>query len=144
MARFRVSLRGIFVDRKETAAQVQPIMRRVLHKLTRRTSELAKEKAPVKTGRLKASVHEEADRLRGEMTVTGGVSADTPYALFVHQGTRPHLIRATHATSLRFFWPRTQRVEHFKYVHHPGTKPRPFLRDAAETAAATDSDIKHD
>jgi HK97 gp10 family phage protein len=143
MARFRVTLRGVTVNRKETAAQVQPIIRRVLHKLTRRTTELAKEKAPVKTGALKTSIREDADHLRGEMTVEGGVSANKPYAIFVHEGTRPHMIYARRAPALRFFWPRTQRVERFKYVHHPGTKPRPFLRDAAEQAAATDDDIHH-
>jgi HK97 gp10 family phage protein len=144
MARFRVVLRNITVNRKELAAQAQPIMRRVYHKLTRRTVENAKVEAPVKTGRLRASIKEEAEHAFGEMSVRGGVSANTPYALFVHQGTRPHFIYARRASALRFFWPRVGRVVYFKHVHHPGTKPRPFLLHAAEEAAATDSDIKHE
>jgi HK97 gp10 family phage protein len=144
MARFRVSFRGVTVNRKELAAQAQPILRRVYHKLARKTVDNAKVEAPVRTGRLKASIREDPEHTHGEMSVLGGVSASTPYALFVHQGTRPHIIRAVHATNLRFFWPRTGRVERFKYVHHPGTKARPFLTEAAERAAATDDDIKHD
>jgi hypothetical protein len=143
MARFRVVLRNIFVDRKETAAQVQPIIRRVYHKLTRKTVENAKVRAPVHTGALKASIKEDAEHAHGEMSVLGGVSADRPYALYVHQGTKPHIIRARRVSALRFFWPRTERVEHFRYVHHPGTKPRPFLTEAARAAAAEDPDIKH-
>jgi HK97 gp10 family phage protein len=149
MARFRVVLRNIFVDRKETEVQAQPIMRRVLRKITRSTAEKAREKAPVKTGGLKASIREDTDHQRTPMSVEGGVSADKPYAIYQELGTGLHgprrakyPIRAVNAESLRFFWPRTGRVERFKSVMHPGVKPRHFMRDALYDAVAEDDDIK--
>ena len=50
MARFQVVLRNITVNRKELAAQVQPIVRRVYHRLTRKTVENAKVDAPAPDG----------------------------------------------------------------------------------------------
>lgn len=48
--------------------------------------------------------------------------ADTPYASFVREGTRPHIIRAKPGKKLRFFWPVTNRVMYLPKVNHPGTK----------------------
>lgn len=79
----------------------------------------------------------------------------TPYAIFVESGTRAHLIRpkeghgfegplkegqsrraiddiGTHRVALRWF---TNGSVHFaRVVHHPGTLPRPFMREARDAA----------
>jgi hypothetical protein len=52
------------------------------------------------------------------------VTADTPYALAHHRGTRPHLITG----DLKFTT--HGKTVHTRVVHHPGTKGNPFLRDA--------------
>jgi hypothetical protein len=52
------------------------------------------------------------------------VTADTPYALAHHRGTRPHLITG----DLKFV--SHGKTVHTRIVHHPGTKGNPFLRNA--------------
>lgn len=52
------------------------------------------------------------------------VTADTPYALAHHRGTRPHLITG----DLKF---RSHgETVHARVVHHPGTRGNPFLSGA--------------
>lgn len=53
-------------------------------------------------------------------------SAD-PVAVFVHEGTQPHIIRARNAPLLVFFWKRVGRVVSFRQVNHPGNQPNRFL-----------------
>lgn len=88
-----------------------------------------------RTGRLRRSI------LRGPITGsfdsgsltidllaggTGGVS----YALAVHEGTKPHDIHARHRKALR--WVSGGGFIFARSVRHPGTRPRPFMREAAE------------
>lgn len=58
------------------------------------------------------------------------VGAEDPIALFHHEGTEPHVIRARRAPRLVFFWPRVGRVVYFRQVNHPGTRPNRFLTNA--------------
>ena len=61
------------------------------------------------------------------------ITANTPYALAHHRGTRPHLITG----DLKF---RTHgKTVHTHVVHHPGTKGNPFLRDALPAFMAAPS-----
>jgi hypothetical protein len=53
-------------------------------------------------------------------TVTG----DTRYAYYHHRGTKPHIITG----SLEFR--SGGRMVHTRMVHHPGTRPNPFLSRA--------------
>jgi hypothetical protein len=55
------------------------------------------------------------------------VGSSKPYALFVHNGTRPHLIVPRRSTVL-VFWSGGGTV-FSRRVHHPGTAPNPFLVD---------------
>ena len=57
----------------------------------------------------------------------GHVIAVPKHALFVHNGTKPHVIKAKRAPYLVFFWHRVGRVVSFKSVNHPGTPADPFL-----------------
>jgi len=52
------------------------------------------------------------------------IEAHTRYAWYHHQGTKPHVITG----DLKFR--SGSRITHARVVHHPGTKPNPFLRDA--------------
>lgn len=52
--------------------------------------------------------------------------ADAPYAQYVIEGTRPHVIRATNRRSLSFYWPKMGGQAFFKSVNHPGNAPNPF------------------
>lgn len=84
---------------------------------------LAAARAPVDTGTLRASIHTDGAKISGfsvtAKVATGGEAND--YAVFVHEGTGPHIIR-----------PRNGRFLHFgdtftTIVHHPGTHATKFL-----------------
>lgn len=102
----------------------------------------AQSATPVETGTLKASIH--AGDVRGSgasvsiRVSTGGEANE--YAIFVHEGTGPHIIRAKNGKALSF------NGILVKSVHHPGTKAtkflegplianRPFYREAIARAA---------
>lgn len=51
------------------------------------------------------------------------------YAHFVERGTKPHWIKPKKAKSLFFAGLRRE------VVHHPGARPKPFLRPAADSEA---------
>lgn len=109
-----------------------------------RTIAGAKAKVPRKTGHLARSiVPGPVDR------DTAVVIARTPYAAAVEFGSKPHDIRPKDRQALR--WPAkgatrrlsgratvaTQRAGAWafaKVVHHPGTKPKPYLIPAAKAA----------
>lgn len=60
------------------------------------------------------------------------VIVNVPYAKFVHEGTRPHVIRPVQADRLAFFWVKRSRPVWMLQVMHPGTKSNPFLVRAAK------------
>jgi len=60
------------------------------------------------------------------------VQCTVNYALYVHEGARPHLIPAAPGY-LAFYWEREGRwFRGFTQVHHPGQRGQPFLREALE------------
>lgn len=83
----------------------------------------------------------------GSRHLQANVRSSDPHAIFVHEGTRPHVIRPSrplvHNTTgskkfwdkptggLVFFWGRKDAWVRMPIVHHPGIKePNPFLTDA--------------
>jgi hypothetical protein len=64
-----------------------------------------------------------------EKGVTTEIGAPKPYAIFVEQGTKPHTITAKSGKALRWTGP-DGAVHLAKSVHHPGTKPHPFMGPA--------------
>lgn len=64
----------------------------------------------------------------------GRVVALPEHALWVHDGTDPHVIKAKKAPALAFFWHKAGRVVKFQSVNHPGTPPDPFLVKGLERA----------
>lgn len=65
------------------------------------------------------------------------VGSDLSYAPYVISGTRPHDIYPRDKQAL--FWPGARHPVAF--VHHPGTKPNPFLQRALDDTAEEVSDF---
>jgi hypothetical protein len=81
-----------------------------------------KAETPVRTGRMRGS--ERYSRTTAGETTRLEFTANTPYAGYVINGTRPHEIRPVAARALR--WIDASGVHFAKVVHHPGTKPNNF------------------
>ena len=98
-------------------------------RLGRRVVARAKMLAPVDTGYLRNSI-------RSTASVSGShafldVKVGAKYGRFVHDGTKPHIIRAKTGGVLAF--PGAGGVTVFaREVHHPGTRARPFLKQALD------------
>lgn len=87
--------------------------------------------APVKTGKLRASI--KTTRLWPGLPRNGtAVVADTEYALSVENGSQPHVIKPKNASVLRFP-SRGGGVVFTHTVNHPGTAPNPFMRRALDS-----------
>lgn len=106
-----------------------------------------KQVTPVKTGRLRSSIHSVVEET-GEGAV-GHISTAVNYAPAVELGAAAHDIAATRAMALMIpiastggfgggrlsGSPRSgQQVAFFRRVHHPGSKGRHFMRDGLESA----------
>ena len=73
---------------------------------------------------------------RGETSgITGRLSANTKYARWVENGTKPHVI-AARGGGLLSFVANGQRV-FARRVNHPGTAARPFMAQAAVVGQTT-------
>ena len=86
------------------------------------------QEAPVRTGRLRRSI--QSTLKRGKDFVEAFIGPTVSYAVFVERGTKPHIIRPVYARYLRFEV--AGRIVFAREVHHPGTRPNPFVRRTAE------------
>lgn len=73
---------------------------------------------PVDTGALKASLSSEVQGLHAR------IGSDKDYAIYVEEGTAPHIIRAHDGGAL--FWPGAGHP--VTEVHHPGTEATHFMK----------------
>lgn len=80
----------------------------------------AKEFAPKDTGALADSIEHEVN----DQVLRVGSNLDR--AIWMEEGTRPHVIRPKNAKAL--FWPGAEHP--WALVNHPGTMAQPFLRPA--------------
>ena len=103
-----------------------PLKAKLIERLTDIAFEEAFWGAPIKTGYLASTVYKKVTDSEGFV----GVAAS--YAKFVVEGTAPHEIRAAEGGVLSFM----VAGKHIftPIVHHPGTKPNPFLQNATEKA----------
>lgn len=102
----------------------------------------AREIAPERTAHLKSRIGAQPVRRVGPWSLESGIESRADYSLFVHEPTRPHVIRPRRAKALRFFWPKVGRVVFLQHVNHPGTKGQPFLRNAVHRTASADPRIR--
>lgn len=92
------------------------------------------------SGRLAAGITKRPARIGLNPLIMVGCW-NIPYAIYVHEGTKPHIIRARNAKALAFKWaanPSTHPsgLSFFASVNHPGTKPNRFLSDNLHLAVA--------
>lgn len=123
---------SVRLDRADLRRAIRGASRRELREASRLVVNRAKVLAPVDTGRLRASIRADPPRLltlRPSVTV----GTDVEYASWVHDGTRPHVIRPRRAQVLRFQV--GGRTVFARVVNHPGTRARPFLDRALREVA---------
>ena len=121
-----VSTRGLEFD--EVASKLSSkLKQKLIEKLADIAYSSAFFGAPWKTGKLAQSIVKEIGD--GEASI----QALAPHAVYVVKGTAPHEIRPVNATCLAFEAPGGGMV-FAQLVHHPGTKPNPFMERAAEDA----------
>lgn len=133
------------LDQAALSSFIQAAGRKKVNSLTRRIANQARVDVPVRTGNLGRSVGTTPAKATGPFSVGGSVFAGgrtAPYAIPVHEGSRPHKIVARRAPMLRFFWEKIGRNVAFRSVNHPGVRARPFLRNAMTRVIATDPDVK--
>lgn len=109
--------------------------RRLAIDTTRRVLNRGNVLTPVKTGRLRSG---NDSRIQEQgLRVTGTVFNNTKYAIFVHDPTKPHIIRPRSKKVLRFLGADGATV-FARQVNHPGTKGQPWLRRALEEIAGAE------
>ncbi len=121
------------IAKGKAVAAAQPGTRRLVIDASRKVLNSAIRQTPVDTGLLRA-----ANQLRVTepgLKVRGEVFNNTKYALAVHDGTGPHVIKARKKKALKFTV--GGRTVYATSVRHPGTRPRPFLSDALRFSLST-------
>lgn len=119
--------------------QIQMLFRKAPAKMTRelnlavdrvitKVDATAKRKAPVNKrgggGNLRQSIR---SRMTG--VARGVIEVGAKYAIYVHEGTRPHIIKVVNRKVLAN---RREGRIFGKIVHHPGTRAQPFLQEALD------------
>ena len=95
---------------------------RDLYRRGRELQGYARMDVPKRTGRLAASIDVKYKKSLNPRVIVG---SSLNYAYFVHEGTKPHIIRARQGRTLRFV--QNGRVIYATKVNHPGTRPTRFL-----------------
>lgn len=121
----------IDIDEAKLHKQVSPFLRRVTNRVAEDIRDEAKRTAPIRTGKLRASIRASRATERTPYLFRANVTAHDRIAVYVHEGTRPHFIRARRGHDLRL-----PRGMFRSSVRHPGATPRPFLVTAARRVVA--------
>lgn len=121
-----------------------PVMRNMIVR-GERVKQAAIKFAPVRTGNLRDHIVKRIVATPEGPGVLVGVE-NVPYAIWVHEGAKPHIIVPRNAKMLA--WPASDRTGSFdmqnfgpgsmifaRLVHHPGNKPNRFLIRALRAAA---------
>ncbi len=109
------------------------------HGFTRGVASTAVGISPTRSGNMKRKIAADPVHTVGEWRLESGVSVDADYAVYVHEGARPHVIRPRNASVLSFIW-HGRRV-FFRKVNHPGNAAQPFLRNSAHRVTSADPRI---
>lgn len=113
----------LYLNRTAATQAAIPGTRRFVADAGRRVLNRGIVRTPVDTGRLRGG-HQLRMRSTG-LKIRAEVSNSVRYAMDVHDGTAPHVIRAKPGRALRFTV--GGRTVFATAVQHPGTKPRPWL-----------------
>lgn len=112
------------------------VVRRVTESAAKRIARRAQVLAPVRTGRLRDSIRAGEARRTGPAEMTAEVTAGAAHAVYVHEGTSPHVIRPRTGKALRFT--AGGQLVFARSVMHPGTSPNRFLIQAMNEEKARD------
>lgn len=97
--------------------------RRFLERVTKTAQRNSQREAPVRKGTLRRSLTSRVEVSGTQMQ--GVIGTNLNYAQAVHDGARPHIIRAKNGGMLRFTI--GSAVIFRQQVKHPGQKANPFL-----------------
>jgi len=140
MAKFKIKIEGL--EQMAEAVKVAPaLVVKELSEATKRSIGLiqasAKTEAPFNKGYGGGTLRQ---RILARMLtkLKGYLIADVDYSAAVHEGTRPHIIRAVNKKVLA-----NQRTGQIfgKIVRHPGTRPNPFFDRAIKNNIAKIQDL---
>lgn len=131
----------VHIDRAALQGAVMPVLETFLSGFVRDGAAQAKVLAPSRTGHLRSTIVADSVQRVGPWSLASGVSVNARYAAPVHEGARPHVIRARNASVLSFFWPKVGRRVFFPRVNHPGNAANPFLSTAMTRVASADSRV---
>lgn len=132
----KVDFAGIRIDRQALAAELRGPNGSVARYAIKRAEDVrqkAKQLVGVDTGKLKASIVKRfmPSGSDGFVVMVGvETSGGVDYALYHHEGTRPHVILPRKGRYL-VFTSRSGALVFARKVNHPGTKANPFLENAA-------------
>jgi hypothetical protein len=112
------------IDKTKANLYVMGKASTLVSQASRGTTAQAKRLVPVKTGATRASIGWGFTRVTRN-TVTAKVGTPIKYAVPLHDGADPHIIRPRRKKALKFEW--MERTVFFKKVHHPGIGSTPFL-----------------
>lgn len=129
----------VTVDTGALAAETARQLGTFTQRLGTRIALEAQGGAPERTGRMRRAIASDGVTSHGPWVLSTTVTVDVPYAAAIHEGSRPHIIRARNAPVLVFFWRGAWRYR--KSVRHPGTRSNPFLTRAAEYVLSSDPRI---
>ena len=120
----------IDLSQLEKAVKTEPMIalqeiNNAIRKSALRIQSLSQKSAPVNTGALRQSIQSRFEPLKGI------VEAMAKYAIYVHEGTRPHDIFPKNKLALA----NVRKGQFFgKHVRHPGTSPNPFMKKSVDEA----------
>lgn len=124
-------LQRIEINTAESAAAATKAIEPQVRDLARRVLNRSRVLTPVRTGQLRA--RQRVILRITATTVQAQIEARTSYAMYVHEGTRPHEIRPKRVSTLRFI--AGGEIHFAKVVHHPGTRGVFFMKRALEEEA---------
>lgn len=118
---------------QQTLARILPASEDAILRLAERVHELAYQGADrhTKTGALIRSLGHGPKRIFGGWEIGHDLQA-AKHAIFVHWGSRPHVIRPKNKKALR--WASGNGFAFAKFVNHPGYRGDPYLTNAATRA----------
>ncbi len=103
-------------------------MNSAIEKSAYKIESMAKQEAPAVSGKLRQKIMTSLSYLKGV------VSANALYSIYVHEGTKPHIITPK---TKKVLADKRKRIIFGKRVRHPGTEPNRFMLRAVEKSKNT-------